>query len=327
MSGVNDARVLYQVESEDHVKRLFIANVKDGQSIALTDEATNVTDFSLSADQSQVVYVVQNDDLQNSMWLVTLADGKSKKLFDCTDASCSQPVWSPDDSRVIFEHIALTGADATGLATLWWVDMNTYKVEPLFQEGKLPGANPRWSPDGKWLSYATSENIRLYNFETGESRVIKSTLGASAAWSADGKSVLYRDVIINQDQFVSQLFVYDLDSQTSTNISPDPKFENILAAWSPNGEQIAVVRRDLSAIRGDQIWLMNADGSDAHVITDTRNVLHGTLSWSVDEKYILYDLYDLDSIPLEATLQMVNIDSNEVTDLNITGYNPKWIWP
>lgn len=327
MGGVNEARVLYQVEGQDRVKQLFIANVKDGQSISLTDETASVMDFSLSADQSQVIYVVQNDDLENSMWLVNVAGGESKKLFDCTGAACSQPVWSPDGSRVIFEHIALTGADATGLATLWWVDMRTNKVEPLFQEDKLPGANPRWSPDGKWLSYAIAENVRLYNFETGESYTIKSALGASAAWSPDGKSVLYRDVIIQDGQFITQLFVYNLATQTSTNISPDLGFENILAAWSPDGERIAVVRRDLSVTRGDQIWLINADGSDARAITDTPNALHGTLSWSPDGKYILYDLYDLDAFPLEAVLQMVDVDSREITDLGVTGYNPKWVWP
>jgi hypothetical protein len=24
---------------------------------------------------------------------------------------------------------------------------------------------------------------------------------------------------------------------------------------------------------------------------------------------------------------MVNVESGEITDLGITGYNPKWIWP
>ncbi len=325
--GVNEARVIYQVEGEDRVKQLFVADVKDYQSVALTDSASNVVDFSLSPDETQVVYVVQTEELQNEMWLVNLTSGESKKISNCTNAVCSQPVWSPDGSRIIFEHISLTGADATGLTTLWWIDMQTNEVMPLFQEGKLPGANPRWSPDGKWLSYATSENVRLYNFETGESRTVKSILGASAAWSPDGKSVLYRDVIIQNSQFITQLFVYDLEAKTSTNISPDLGFENILAAWSPDGEQIAVVRRDLSVTRGDQIWLMQADGGNAHALTDAPNVLHGTLGWSGDGKYILYDLYDLDSFPLASKLQMVNVDSAEITDFGITGYNPKWIWP
>ncbi len=157
--GVDAARILYQVEGEDRVKRLFVADVKDGQSTALTDAEKNVVDFSLSSDETQLIYVVQTEELQNEMWLANLTSGESRKIYDCTDAVCSQPVWSPDGARIIFEHISLTGADATGLTTLWWIDTRTNEVKPLFQEGKLPGANPRWSPDGKWLSYATSENV------------------------------------------------------------------------------------------------------------------------------------------------------------------------
>lgn len=134
-------------------------------------------------------------------------------------------------------------------------------------------------------------------------------------------------MIIQNNQFITQLFVYDLDAKTSVNISPDLGFENILAAWSPDGSQIAVVRRDLSVSRGDQIWLMKADGSEAHALTDQPGVLHGTLAWSGDGTYILYDLYDLDSFPLASKLQMVDVNSGEVTDLGVTGYNPKWIWP
>ncbi len=325
--GVNEARVLYQMENDERVRGLYVANVGDGQSVQLTDGSINVTDFALSPDSTQVIYIVQTDELENEIWLMNVNGGEGKKIHDCRDASCAQPVWSPDGLRVIFEHIKLSGADATGLATLWWIDINTSNVEPLFQEDKLPGANPRWSADGKWLSYATSENLRLYHFETGESREIKSSLGASAAWSPDGGSVLYRDVIIHNGQFVSQLFVYDLESQTSTNIRPDAGFENFLAAWSLDGRQIAVVRRDLSVTRGDQIWLMDANGDNARALTDTFNALHGTLSWSADGQYILYDLYDLDAFPLQATLQIVNVDSQEITDLGITGYNPRWLWP
>jgi Tol biopolymer transport system component len=167
----------------------------------------------------------------------------------------------------------------------------------------------------------------LYNLETGESRVINSTLGTSAAWSPDGSSVLYRDVIIQDNQFITQLFVYDLGTKTSKTISPDPGFENILAAWSPDGEWIAVVRRNLSIPRGDQIWLMRPDGSDTRAVTDEPNSLHGTLSWSNDGQYILYDLYDLNAFPLASKLKMVDVESGEVTDLGIAGYNPKWLWP
>jgi Tol biopolymer transport system component len=138
--------------------------------------------------------------------------------------------------------------------------------------------------------------------------------------------MLVRDVIIKNNQFVTQLFLYDLSSETLTNVNANESMENILAAWSPDGELIAVVRRDLAIPRGDQIWLMRADGTDMQVITDAPAVLHGSLNWSPDGKNILYDLYLLDSFPLESQLEMVNIQTGEVNNLGVIGYSPKWLW-
>ena len=73
-------------------------------------------------------------------------------------------------------------------------------------------------------------------------------------------------------------------------------------------------------------WLMRADGSNAHTLTDTSAVLHGSLNWSPDGKYILYDLYLLDSFPLQSRLEMVNVKNNEVTNMEVFGSNPKWVW-
>ena len=102
--------------------------------------------------------------------------------------------------------------------------------------------------------------------------------------------------------------------------------ENILVAWSPNGEMIAVVRRDLSIPRSDQIWLMNADGSDAKMITNDPDVLHASLNWSPDGKYLLYEIYALDVFPFESELRILDIENLEVRALGIKGFNPQWVW-
>jgi Tol biopolymer transport system component len=176
------------------------------------------------------------------------------------------------------------------------------------------------------LSYAAPDGIRLNHLESGESRLISNMLGAAAQWAPDSRSMLVRDVIVKNNQYITQLFLYDLASKTLMNLSADENMENILAAWSPDGEQIAVVRRDLGIPRGDQIWLMRSDGRDARVITNAPAVLHGSLNWSPDGKYILYDLYLLDSFPLESQLEMVDVETGETNNLGIIGYNPKWVW-
>lgn len=323
--SIKEAQVLYLAEDENRVKQLFITDYEKNTSRALTQPTHSVVDYAISPDQTRVAYIAQTDELENELWLMELASLENKKLSDCEDAVCSGVVWSPDGSRVVYERMSLLGG-ASGLPTLWWIDMNTGESQPVFQDTQVSGGNPRWSPNGEWLSYSSSDGIRLYHLEDGESRVIKNTLGAAAMWSPDGKSILLRDVQIKHEQFVTQLFLYDLESEMLVNVAPAEGVENLLAAWSPTGEYIAVVRRDLSIPRGDQIWLMRADGSEAHAITDTPDVLHTSLNWSPDGNYLLYDLYPLDVFPFESRLQVIEIESGEIKDFEIKGFSPQWVW-
>jgi TolB protein len=125
---------------------------------------------------------------------------------------------------------------------------------------------------------------------------------------------------------VTQLFLYDLETEQIVNLNPNDSMENILAAWSPDGSSVAVVRRDLSVPRGDQIWLMRADGSDARMLTNDADVLHSSLNWSPDGKYLLYDVYFLEAYPFETALRVIELESGEIRDLEIKGFNPKWVW-
>ena len=54
---------------------------------------------------------------------------------------------------------------------------------------------------------------------------------AAADWSPDSRAVLYRDVVNQNGDFVTQLFVYDLSSQSITNITLNAGYENLFAAW------------------------------------------------------------------------------------------------
>ncbi len=323
--SIKEAQVLYLAEDENRVKQLFITEYEKDTSHVISEPAQSVVDYAVSPDQTRMVYVSQTDEYENEIWLTDLASMENKKLADCAEANCSGMVWSPDGTRVIYEHLSLSGG-ASGLPTLWWIDLGTGENQPVFQESQVTGGNPRWSPNGEWLSYSSPDGIRLYRLEDGESRMIENVLGAAALWSPDGKSILLRDVVIKHEQFVTQLFLYNLESETLVNLNPNDGVENILAAWSPTGEFIAVVRRDLSIPRGDQIWIMPADGSDAQAVTNDPDVLHASLNWSPDGKYLLYDLYQLASFPFESRLQVIEIKSGEVTDLGIKGFNPQWVW-
>ncbi|MDP1544726.1 MAG: hypothetical protein Q8L87_01795, partial [Anaerolineales bacterium] len=323
--SINEARVLYLVEREDRVKSLFITEYETDTSRVITPPTQSVAEFEVAPNQKSVAYVVQTEERENEIWLMDFASMDAKKISGCVDAICSGIVWSPNGSRIIYEHLSLL-ANSSGLPTLWWINVVTGEEQPVFQEAQLPGGNPRWSPNGEWLSYATPEGTRLYHLENGETRVIENILGAAALWSPNSRSILLRDVVIRHDQFVTQLFLYDLETEQIVNLNPNDGMENILAAWSPDGNFIAVVRRDLSVPRGDQIWLLRVDGSEARMLTNDADVLHSSLNWSPDGKYLLYDLYFLDAYPFETALRVIEVESGDVKDLEIKGYNPKWVW-
>jgi len=326
--SIEDAQVIYLAEDEDGHKQLVVSSAEGESERKLTGFPRGVREFALSPDGSQVVYVGQAADLSVSLWLMNLERKQAREVVRCDPADCSQPVWSPDGSKVVYERLDLSAeGSGLGLPTLWWLDTASGETRPVFQEAQLPGINPRWSPDGGWLSYSTPDGgVRLYNLVTGENRILKNLLGTAVIWSPDSETLLLRDVLTQEQGFITHLYHYDLESGEMIDLNDNPNQENNLAAWSPDGEWVAVVRRDLSVAMGDQIWLMRGDGSQARQLTAAPNVLHGSLNWSPDGRYILFDGYMLDVFPLEARLQVVDVASEEVTDLGIRGYSPAWVW-
>ncbi|HNB37524.1 MAG TPA: hypothetical protein PK414_14960, partial [Anaerolineales bacterium] len=193
-TSVGEARVLYLLENGERIKQLFITDYSSNTSQLVSGETQNVSEYDISPDFTQAAFIVQSDNTSNEIWLLDLDMLTTKKLADCMEAICSSLAWSPKGDQIVYEHMSLDG-NMSGLPTLWWLDVTTAEDQPVFQDSQLPGGNPSWSPDGKWLSYATPEGIRLYDLENGETRTIKNLLGAAVMWAPNSKVILLRDVV------------------------------------------------------------------------------------------------------------------------------------
>ncbi len=75
---------------------------------------------------------------------------------------------------------------------------------------------------------------------------------------------------------------------------------------------------------GDQIWLMDADGSNARALTNVPSIIHDGLSWSADGQSLLAHTYLLDKPLSEPVMIMINIKTDQVTDLG-EGLRPIWL--
>ena len=61
------------------------------------------------------------------------------------------------------------------------------------------------------------------------------------------------------------------------------------ANWSPNGQKIAVSTHECNP-QANQIWTMNADGSDITPLTNTRlPIVNGNSTWSPDGDQVAFE--------------------------------------
>src|SRR6266508_81656 len=160
-----------------------------------------------------------------------------------------------------------------------------------------------WSPDGQYIAitcqHAGRSIVAILDVQTGMLRRVDT--GASdtspmeawpAGWSPTGRTFLILTCSGDRSQFsivdvrtgrVKKRNIFDDESST------------LYAAWSPNGTQIAIYTGNgLHASHGSSnLYLVNADGSNLHLLTDVGSFDEcGPLEWSDDSRFIFVKIND-----------------------------------
>ncbi|MFZ5881111.1 MAG: hypothetical protein ACOY0R_17215 [Chloroflexota bacterium] len=325
--ALDQARVLFLSKNDGKVNQVCLQPAAGGEIRQLTDAPNGVGSFALSPDQSQVVYVTYRPGAGTDLWLLDLESGATRELVNCGGALCSRASWSPDGRQVIYESLRLGGGDTTSWTTLAWVDLTTGQTAAVFQDVQLPGYNPRWSPDGQWLSYSVpGGGIHLQNLDTGETLRVPSQMSGGAFWSPASDRLLFNDGYAQGNLFVTRLYQFDLATGEAQILTRDETLEDGLAAYSPDGTQIAVIRRKLDGTLGDQVWRMDADGGHPSALTDAAAVIHDGLAWSPDGRFLLVHGFLLNEPLSEPRLFLIEVESGQVTEWS-DGMSPAWLWP
>jgi Tol biopolymer transport system component len=148
------------------------------------------------------------------------------------------------------------------------------------------GGTPDVVENGDLLFAANLENAwHIYSVDpdTGERRELSSGVrDYGSDWSPDGKKIVYD----SESGSGYGIVIADADGSNPVRIADGQS-----PAWSPDGTRIAFVGED------DAIWVANADGSEAHAITDPatasressqQRTVDWNPSWSPDGRSIAY---------------------------------------
>ena len=213
------------------------------------------------------------------IWVATLDGQPPRKITN--DRLSYSPAWTTDGAR-----IGLTRERDIYIGT---------PDNPLVERLDLAGRAARypvWSPDGRRLAMATSndgERSWQLTIVDLDSRQISFPPGpqniGGIAWAPGRLIAFAAQPAPDQPQ---DIFVLD-ESGIARNITDTPEIEEDLPGWAPNGRQLAFAASPTGTdnLGQRQIYAMNANGSGRIQLTSGPGP-HTNPVWSPDGKWIAY---------------------------------------
>ncbi|MFP5248189.1 MAG: S9 family peptidase, partial [Thermoanaerobaculia bacterium] len=176
-----------------------------------------------------------------------LADASSGKVNKLTEGvfSVFGFSWSPDGKTIVFDRAPEAGLDGFYKTDIWLVNVADRKMRPLVER---PGLDrlPRFSPDGKWVAFASAggvahwlveHELHVVSVNGSESRKLTSAYDRTAdgyEWSADSTALWFE----GPWNTTSQLFRVNADGTGFTNIT---NVEGVISDVDLHGARAAYI--------------------------------------------------------------------------------------
>ncbi|HSE47317.1 MAG TPA: hypothetical protein VLA89_18495, partial [Gemmatimonadales bacterium] len=227
-----------------------------------------------------LVFQRVDEDLNYNIWR---ADANGENAKQLTKGTAERIVdVSPDGSRVLFSR------DATP-DVLWSISVSGGEPVRL-----AVSSNPsaRFSPDGALIAHTTIRDVQgqgefmpeVFPAGGGTGTVLTGLPKRinDSAWSPDSRGVTFGTSLGD----VSNLYLMPLDGSPRA-LTHFTEGRMTGHRWSPDGKRIAVKRR-IGENGVDNLWIVNADGSNPVAITDFESGSIGQVRWSADGSRVVF---------------------------------------
>jgi dipeptidyl aminopeptidase/acylaminoacyl peptidase len=300
-----------------------------------------VLDYSASRDGMIVYFSASNFEGGANLYRIdrTRLEGapdkpyEAEELLRCGTAQCRSPVVSFDNHYLAYEYVLPAPSGDLGLAQIWLMDLTSVEESPI-GEPAHETVQPGWSQAGLLAYYdRTASWYELVNPITLMRIQLPNQTGQPGVWNPASEYYLapemsYLQAAGGTETGMSHLIRYNVQGNTTEDLTGEYKVEDVEADYSPDGSLISFTRKYLDADNwsfGRQIWIMNADGTNPHAITDEADYNHYDLAWRRDGRMIGYVRFNQAKLSEPPELWMVNADGSNPIQLVIGGYSPLWI--
>ena len=185
------------ISDRSETRQLYRLSIEGGEAEALTAGDEDVTAFAWSPDGTHVAYTMTDpvtaamkeraakfgeythEDRDHRMAQLHVVDVATRTTKPLTAGAFVVGAfdWSPDGTRIAFDHRLNSDAGSSGSADISVVEVASGRTTPLVtQDG--PDSNPRFSPDGRQIVFQSAMAKPFYFFENGALAVVSATGGA-----------------------------------------------------------------------------------------------------------------------------------------------------
>ncbi len=183
-----DGKQIAFLEHASGGTKIHLVDADGGEPSVLFESKNPILLFAWSPDSQKIAYVMvdsnsiaskeisflyDQENVKKGIWILDVADSTSKAVTTddyfvrCAGDFGTLPNqefdWSPDGNEITFAYSVSNGFEAqylsSSLATFY---LDTGRIVPWEKKGQFESM-PRYSPDGKWISYLSSGEKRKYD--------------------------------------------------------------------------------------------------------------------------------------------------------------------
>jgi Tol biopolymer transport system component len=352
---IRQPRLLYLYPS-DGAANLYLYDPGTERSTALTNLLSGILEFDATQDGSAVYYSVENNlggsDIYRLAISSDLSNLQASRVIACQQYKCRAPVVSPGENFLAYERTGPPGSDEPGYPRVWVAQLAVEKDAEghvtVRQEGDSflvsdqlhQAIQPDWSPEGMLSFYDTSQQVFVILEPTGTQRTfLPNQTGEPGSWEPGSRHYITPEIYFNvsgnpetvtdlRAVASSRLLRYDIDTTEYQDLTQSENLEDTNPVFSPGGDQLAFARKYLDIVRwtpGRQLWVMNADGSEARQLTNSPDYNSYDMDWEPDGNRLVFVRFNQTNPMDLPVIWMYDLVKNYEVEWIQGGFSPKWI--
>jgi Tol biopolymer transport system component len=225
---------------------VWIADLDRAALTRVTLEPSEEFDPVWSPDGTRIAYASERRSLYPQIFSRP-ADGSGNEdlLWKAEDAVFPQS-WSPDGTAIACLRIRNDGG-----SDVWILPTGGNRRPAPFLETPFSEAQPEFSPDGRWIAYASNESGRFEVYARpypgpGGKLQASNDGGFEPAWSRDGKELFYRNgpkmMAVAVRPGPSSSFGKPVTIFENSGLYREPNLERRLYDVAPDGTRFVMLR-------------------------------------------------------------------------------------